>query len=363
MTIQEKFLSVIENQGAQAIKYVQPVKPDSASGLLANIYTQIERDVGAALPPLALHSPAPEIFAGAWLLGRETWLAGHVRRDYKEAIIAAVSQTNTCPYCVDAHTMMLQGFSKHDAAEAIMRGRRDQLKDAKLRALVEWGAASRSPGNKMLLSPPFSPQDAPEIIGTTLAFHYINRMVNVFLDESPVPVPARFNGLKKVAKRIGASMMKEMVNRVLTPGESLQLLPEATLPDDLAWAASNPIVAGAYARFAAVIEIAGQAALPELVRTLVRERAQAWNGEDPGLSRRWLEEAITGLNEEHQPAARLALLTALASYQVDEGVINAFRAQQPGDDKLIEATAWASFTAARRIGSWLCVAEAEEALA
>jgi hypothetical protein len=44
-------------------------------------------------------------------------------------------------------------------------------------------------------------------------------------------------------------------------------------------------------------------------------------------------------------------------------VINAFRAQQPGDDKLIEATAWASFTAARRIGSWLCVAEAEEALA
>ena len=47
------------------------------------------------------------------------------------------------------------------------------------------------------------------------------------------------------------------------------------------------------------------------------------------------------------------VLTALASYQVDEGAIHAFRSQYQRDDKLTGAAAWASFTAARRIGSWL----------
>ena len=81
------------------------------------------------------------------------------------------------------------------------------------------------------------------------------------------------------------------------------------------------------------------------------------------MSRHWAEEVIANLDDVHKPAARLALLTALASYQVDEGVINAFRAYQPGDDELINATAWASFTATRRIGSWLYVAEGQEVLA
>ena len=86
---------------------------------------------------------------------------------------------------------------------------------------------------------------------------------------------------------------------------------------------------------------------------LVREHIIDWNGEPPSLSRGWVEKALAGLDDADQPAARLTLLTALASYQVDESTIDTFRAQQPGDDKLIAATAWASFTAARRVGTWL----------
>ena len=66
-----------------------------------------------------------------------------------------------------------------------------------------------------------------------------------------------------------------------------------------------------------------------------------------------MEKALAGLDDAEKPAARLTLLTALAPYQIDENTIAAFSAQQPGDDKLIAATAWASFTAARRIGTWL----------
>ncbi len=102
-----------------------------------------------------------------------------------------------------------------------------------------------------------------------------------------------------------------------------------------------------------MIETAGRNALPADVRALVRKRVAAWNGESPSLSRGWVEEAIAGLDDSSKPAARLALLVALASYQVDESVIEAYRAQHPGDDTLIEAAAWASFIAAQRVGTWL----------
>ena len=59
------------------------------------------------------------------------------------------------------------------------------------------------------------------------------------------------------------------------------------------------------------------------------------------------------MSEKDKVVARLTLLTALAPYQVLEQDIQAFRSIYPGDDKLLAATSWASFAAARRIGHWL----------
>ncbi len=59
------------------------------------------------------------------------------------------------------------------------------------------------------------------------------------------------------------------------------------------------------------------------------------------------------IEEAHRAAARLTLLTALASYQVDSSIVEDFQLQYPDDAQLIAATAWASFTAARRVGLWL----------
>ena len=64
---------------------------------------------------------------------------------------------------------------------------------------------------------------------------------------------------------------------------------------------------------------------------------------------------MNGLNEKSKDIGRLVLLTALTPYQVDEGVVNAFTAHITGDGRLIGALAWGSFTAARRIGTWLYV--------
>ena len=125
------------------------------------------------------------------------------------------------------------------------------------------------------------------------------------------------------------------------------------LPADLAWAKGSPNITGAFARFSAAIDRAGRAVVPEDVRDCVNKHVQAWDGNDPGLGRLWVEEAIDGLDEKSKDIGRLVLLTALAPYQVDEGMVKAFTAHIIGDARLLGALAWGSFTAARKIGTWL----------
>ena len=136
-------------------------------------------------------------------------------------------------------------------------------------------------------------------------------------------------------------------------GVFIELLTESELPADLAWAERSPKIAGAFARFAAVIDRAGRGVVPEDVRDRVVKHVQAWDGKEPGLGRQWVEEAVSGLDEKSKDIGRLVLLTALAPYQVDEGVVNAFTTHVNGDDRLLGALAWGSFTAVRRIGTWL----------
>jgi hypothetical protein len=89
------------------------------------------------------------------------------------------------------------------------------------------------------------------------------------------------------------------------------------------------------------------------VRARVQDHIHDWKGEDFGISRSWVEQKLRGLNGASRVAVRLALLTAFAPYQVDDQVVLAFRTHFPEDEKLLGALAWASFTAARKIGTWL----------
>lgn len=349
MSIQERISDIAVHQG---VRHVRPVAPRLARGLVADVYTQIGREYGAVAPPFGLHSPAPANLAGGWAIVRETLVAkGLVSREAKEAVAAAVSRTNECPYCEDVHTTYLHAFVERELAEAIVDGHTDRAEGSELRNLASWAMGTRAPGSKVLEDPPFSRAEAPEIVGVAVAYHYLNRMVNVFLTESPFP--ARSRRFKGVLKRLLGPLLGSKLDRSAVPGESLGFLPAVELPQDLGWAASNPAIAGAFARAAATIGAAGQRALPEEVRALVQESIRAWDGSDPGLSRRWVEDAMHELPEPFKPAARLALLTALSSYQVDETTISDFSLRHPGDDALIAATAWSSFTAARKVGTWL----------
>ncbi|HEX6544571.1 MAG TPA: hypothetical protein VF040_22620 [Ktedonobacterales bacterium] len=338
-------------QAAKAIRYVKPVQYGEATGLTLRVYQQMAADF-MVLPLLTLHSSEPEVMAGAWSILRETLLAGQADRTLKEAAAATVSKLNACPFCVDAHTMLLHASSEHDVAGLIRRGDFGSIRDPQVHTLVHWVLANQTSRGDDRQEPPFSRDDAAEIVGTVVAFHYLNRMANVFLGDALLPLPSALKGV--TGRLIGTAAGRRFV-RPIEQGASLGFVPEAALPDGLPWATANPAVTAAFAGFAAVVEEAGEKVLPEPVRALVSEHLQAWNGEGMGLSRHWVEEAVATLKEEHRPAARLTLLTALASYQVDASVIEDFRRCYPADAHLIASTAWASFTAARRISQWLAL--------
>jgi hypothetical protein len=219
-------------------------------------------------------------------------------------------------------------------------------------AIIEWAQATRTPTAAILQTPPFSDTEAPEIIGTAIVYHYLTRVVNVLLVESWFPSQ---KWLKTILQKFAGVFFTRFTRQHIPQGETLALLSASPLLLDFAWANSSPAIAGAFARFAAVIENAGQRTLPIEVRQVVQHYVNEWQGADPGISRQWVEKVIQPLESHHKPLAKLVLLAAIAPHQVEDTIIAAFRSVKPDDQALIDAVAWGSFSAAHRIGSWLAL--------
>jgi Carboxymuconolactone decarboxylase family len=311
------------------IRYVSPVRPRAADGLVALVYAQAERDFGMLAPPVALHSPAPGPLAAAWVMLRETLLVtGRATRAEKEVVAAATSAGNSCPYCVTVHQA---------AARGVIRGplpAEDGTGDGRLAEIARY---ARRHGDI-----PVPDEYFPELAAVALTFHYLNRMVNVFLPESLLP-PQAPKAVRSGFMRVLGSVM---LSSDPVPGAALGLLPEAPLPSDLSWAAAEPRLAAALGQAAAAIEEASRRAVPPPARELVLGRLAAWDGTPPGPSRAWADAAVAGLPVAARPAARLALLTAQASYQVSPSDVDALG---PAPETLIELTSWASLAAARHL--------------
>jgi AhpD family alkylhydroperoxidase len=340
-------------QAPKLIKYIDPVPPAKAHGLVAEVYNQMRLEF-QLVPPVTLHAPNPELLAGVWGILRETIVAGPVDRTLREVVCEAVSEINQCSFCVDAHSALLTGAAHKHTADAIHANRPDLIGDPGIRSVARWALANREPGHEVLRNPPFPAESAPELIGSAVCFHYIDRMVSVFLAESPVPLPTWLRWLRGTVIRVAGSTVGKRIMGVAVPsGGAVGSLPDAQPSGEFFWAEPKPAVAAAIGRLEAVIEKQGKEALPEAVRNVVTQRVANWNGEQPSISRSWVETAVSSLDEPDQPAGRLTLLVALAPYQVDETIIRAFRDRHPSDETLLAATAWASFTATRRVAGWL----------
>ncbi|MBQ1080588.1 carboxymuconolactone decarboxylase family protein [Nocardiopsis sp. B62] len=296
------------------------MSPRAARGATAALHRQLERDFGVLAPPVALLTPAPECAAATWVALRESLLvAGRTSRSTREAVATAVSRDNTCPYCVEVHGSTLGSLDPADDA-------RDPR---------AWSTAD--------------PVERAELGAVTLTFEHINRLVNVFLPDSPLPdfAPAAVRGTLRRAT--GAVIAADRGSPV--PGASLELLPEparrAPVPDDLGWAVADPRIQQALTAAVSAIDEAGARTLPDTVRGLLH-RHLAEHGTGPaGVSRSWARTAVRDLPVADRPLGHLTLLTARASYQVGDDTVAACREAGADDAALVRAVSWAAMTAAR----------------
>jgi AhpD family alkylhydroperoxidase len=337
------------------IRYVEYVSPAAAGGSVAEMYAQIRRDFGAVPDPFLLHSGSPRLLGGVWAACRETLVAGRAPRHSTELVATVVSQINACPYCVDAHTTMLRADGRGELARSLLTGAGGERVDDESRRLVAWAGATRSPGAAQLAELPFAGELAPELIGTAVAFHYINRMVTVLASPSPFPGPTT---LRPLTARIAPRLFARAVRRAKRAGESLRFVEAAQLPGDMSWAKGSPPVAGAFAGLVAAIEDEARDALGAGARAVIEARVGAWQGEDPGLGHGWVQSALGEIAEPEAAAARLGLLAALAPHQIDAAAVAAYRRTEPSDRRLLALLAWSSAKAARRVGEWCAPAGA-----
>jgi AhpD family alkylhydroperoxidase len=343
-------MSFIQTMTGGGIRHVEPVRKARASGLVREVYAALEREF-ALVPPLTILSPSPAILAGAWVATREVFIVDPAHRAAREVVASGVSLANACPYCVEVHSAMLDGSGQHDVADEI----RSAASGATGNALLDWARASRQPGDKALAILPFSPDLAPQMLGTAVLFHFINRMVSVFVADSPAPVPLRSSPVRKLFGRaFGGTVGKHLLRVEARPGEALALLPPASLPPQFAWAAGNPVIAAALARFNAAVEAEGQRLVPARVRELLELRLAQWRGEAMPLGSGWLYSAMVKIvDPDEVVSAELVLLTAFAPFTVSGAVIARFRDHHADDEVLIATCAWASLATTRRIVSWL----------
>jgi AhpD family alkylhydroperoxidase len=331
--------------GLTQIRHVSAVRRGRAPTPVVQVYRQMEADFGVLAPPVALHAPSPDVLAATWLLLRETLIvSGVTPRAAKEAVATAVSLSNACPYCATIHNNALSvlGASGGGTAGA----------QVDLESLADWALAGQRPGAPA--EPPFPSEDTAHLVGVAVLMHYLNRMVNVFLRDVPLPPGVPELALSPVLWVLG-KVMGRAARGPHPAGASLDLLPPAEPTADLKWAAGDAVVADAFARVFAAIDAVGQRSVSAEIRALVTENVATWQGGLRGISRRWVDELVTVLPEQQRAAGRLALLVAFASYQVDDEVIKRCREQGADDRTLIELCAWASLSAARRIGSLLSI--------
>jgi len=353
---------LFEALSLRTMRYVHAIPRRSAAGLVAQVYDMIEDDFFIN-GSLISRSKVPALMAGIWTAGRESILVeDHLDRTTKEAMNAVLSQVNECPYCGDMLVSLVHAGGNHEAAasifaeteaifaetEASIPETEASIANTTLRKRLAWVKSIATPGTKMEVPAPFTAEALPEAIAALMAMSDINRFSHVVMDGSPVTAPLGLQGVKAAALRLFGGELRATHVKRLAPGRALRLLPPGPLPADMQWAAPNPRIADALARWTAVVEREASGVVSPEARERVACNLQHWNGELMPLSRSWVESEVTDLAGEDRATARLALVLAKAPYQVDDKLVQDVLRVDRCEERFIRILAWASFSGARR---------------
>ena len=338
---------LFDTLSVQTMRYVSAVPKRKARGLTKEVYEMIKEDFFKN-GSLTSRSRVPALMAAIWTGGRESMLvADKVDRTTKDAISAVLSQVNDCPYCEDMLISLVHAGGEHDAAGDILRRSDFDAGDGMLQRRLEWVRAIATSCEDDIPETPFTAEQLPEVIATLMGMSDINRFSHVVMEDSPVRAPFGWQAFKAWALKAFGSELRVTRARALEPGRALKLLPPATLPDDMQWAALNPRVADAVARWSAVVEREGAKVISPRAREAVAGSLRDWRTEPMPLDSRWLDADVEHLTGEDRAIARLAIALAKAPYRVTERMIFDVLGQEPDEERFIRILAWSSFTGAR----------------
>ncbi|WP_274563787.1 carboxymuconolactone decarboxylase family protein [Streptomyces spiramyceticus] len=332
-------------------RFTSPVPAKSATGVVADVYAQLDTDFGIQAPAtFTVLSSAPPVLAATWALMRESLLAGQTSRTAKELVATGVSLANECEFCINAHTMLL--YAGGDCALAETIGRGEEPADPAQARLLAWGRAIGAPSTER----PFPPEQAAEFIGTALAFHFINRIASALLSDSSMTdeaQKARF--LESAAGR----RLSDAIARELRPGTSLPIVdtsrqevaemrrrfspshdnsvPQPAELEEPDWAVGTPVGAA----YGALREAGSMGAglLSDGDQAFVRKVVADWDGV---TTHPFLPEAPSA-------GARLALLAALAPNRITGEDVQAWKTPQHSDHCTVHLIAYGAILAVERI--------------
>jgi len=325
--------AMMEGLGPVFINHLSSKPPPKGAQIADAVFRQMRRDFFVA-SPFVLHASVPELLAGAWALVRETLFTGDAPRGSKEIVAWAVSGANQCPFCVGAHNAAVAAANVEDPARQ------------------DWAAATSTAGDARLFPTPFQTH-IEEYFGMVVAFHYLNRMVSVFLDDKMMPTPDVMNGMSNaMAKIMMGGMIKKGERNA--PGAALEVLP--TFDESLAWrpkwAQGNPAIASAIAGWSALVEGAARTYLDGVVLDALSGVVSGWMGGEVTPDVEWIASVRPAVPAAHREAIELAMLTVMAPFAVDDDRVTRVLDSGYSSEQALVLVAWAAQRAARRVAEW-----------
>ena len=328
-------------------KQFNPINLKSADGLLKEVLEQSQRDFFIN-GTITCHTAVPEIMAGVWLSGREIVLVNdRLPAWLKKAMGAALSEVNQCPYCEDFLLSLTYGAKEKNVADSLKKNNVDDIQDELTQKRMRWIKAAPDKNAPELMDPPFSISELPEALGTLIVFGYTNKMSDFALDGSPVPTLGRGTSLKFFGGELRESAELELKAR-----DSFYLLPESPIPTDLEWSKGNLLVAESLARWQKVIDDNIQGVLSEKTRKIILDQLQKWEGGPPGISRGWVESEVQDVDDSEKNRAKVALIVAKYSYQIDDGLLDILVQEGLTEKELLALGSWSAYNGAKTVANW-----------
>lgn len=104
---------------------IRTVPPEVATGQLADAYEHVKQMMGSPFAPLVmqLSSIKPDVTSSLAGLYGALFGGGELPRTAKETIATYVAALNNCPYCIGAHSLLMQMHgASPEHADAARRG-------------------------------------------------------------------------------------------------------------------------------------------------------------------------------------------------------------------------------------------------